>query len=130
MRKVNQKTISPIDGDCLGACIASILELDEYPVATTNWLDFWNEFLEPRNMQIIEYPFGSFPVPIGYAILVVRSAVFPGSRHAVVFHGDGYDGKIVHNPNPVDKRGVKIDRADWLSFKVFALIDASKTKKE
>lgn len=130
MKPVNQSVVSAKDGDCLGACIASILEIDQYPNFHTNktgsWLDRWNEYLAAWNMQIIEYPLGSFPVPVGYAILVVKSALFEGVRHAVVFHGDGYDGEVVHNPNPQDPRGIDIPNEDWLAFKVLALIDPSK----
>ena len=129
MKPVKQKVIDAKEGDCLGACIASILEIDEYPNFHTtksgSWLDNWNKYLGDFNLQIIEYPLGSFPVPNGYAILAVKSALFEGVRHAVVFHGDGYFGKVIHNPNPDDPRGVEISNEDWLSFKVFALVDPS-----
>lgn len=130
MKPVNQSLISAEVGDCLGACIASILEIDQYPNFHTNktgsWLDQWNGYLATWNMQIIEYQLGSFPVPVGYAILVVKSALFERVRHAVVFYGDGYDGKVVHNPNPHDPRGIDIPADDWIAFKVLALIDPSK----
>lgn len=133
MRPVNQKIIDGTNGDCLGACIASILELSTWPnlhtVKNGSWLDKWNDWLGLMNMQIIEYPLGSFPPPRGYAILSVESAMFPGVRHAVVYHGDGYTGSIIHNPNPEDPRGTDIPNDDWLAFKVLALVDPSKNKE-
>ena len=124
MKPIDQTIINAQDGDCFGACVASIFELDEIPKLRKGpWLDVWNEWLGDLNLQVIEYPLGSFPVPNGYAILAVKSALFEGVRHAVVFHGDGYFGKVVHNPNPRDPRGVEIPNEDWLSFKVFALVD-------
>jgi hypothetical protein len=128
MKPVNQKIINPENGDCFGACVASLFELDEIPkLRRGSWLDVWNEWLEKYNLQVVEYSLGSFPVPVGFAILAVKSALFQGVRHAVVFHGDGYNGKVVHNPNPDDPRGVNIPNEDWLSFKVLALVDPSKT---
>jgi len=130
MKPVNQKVVDAKEGDCLGACIASILEIEEYPNYHTtesgSWLDNWNEYLSDFNLQIIEYTLGSFPVPNGYAILAVKSALLQGVRHAVVFYGDGYAGEVIHNPNPNDPRGINIPNSDWLSFKVFALIDPCK----
>ena len=130
MIKVYQKIISGDNGDCLGACLGSLLHREDYPDlqgrAGMSWLDVWNDYLEKDNLQLVSYSFGSSPVPRGYAILSVKSALFEGELHAVVFKGDGWDGKIVHNPNPEDPRGIDVHVDDWVRFTMLCLLDPSK----
>lgn len=125
MKPVNQRVISSTNGDCFDACMVSILEMDAYPEwdrKTSQYL-LWNELLTERNMHLVYYPVGSFPPPVGYSALSVKSALFENGRHAVVYKGDGWMGEIVHNPNPQDPRGVDIPNEDWIGFWVIGLID-------
>lgn len=132
MKPVTQRVISNRNGDCHAACIASLLEL---PIEAMP--DFFaddppspykrrTEWLQARGLQEAYFLVGSFPPPYGYAILSVKSAVFPGLTHAVVWDGEGSEwGRIVHNPNPEDPRGVNIPNDDWVGFWVLALLDPS-----
>lgn len=129
MNPVYQKIVSDKDGDCFDACMASLLHIDyqNFSIAKSgSQVDTWNKWLRARNLQIITYELGSFPVPVGYAILSVKSAVFEKTTHAVIFCGNGWTGKVVHNPNLHDPRGTSIPNDDWLRFTVIALIDPSK----
>jgi len=124
MKPVLQQHITNKMGDCFGACVASILEIPEAPNFHTDtsrhWLLKWDEWLWQKYWL---HPFyaaiGSIPMPQGYSILTVRSALFADTYHAVVYqNGEGKDG-IVWNPNPLDPRGVNIDCEDWIGITVF-----------
>lgn len=132
MKPVNQRIISDVDGDCFDACMVSILELADFPTWSrkTNQYIRWNEFLDKHNMQVLYYELGTFPVPDGFAIMSVKSALFAGARHAVVVEGNGWTVKIVHNPNPQDPRGIEIPSEDWFGFSFVALKDPAKNIKE
>lgn len=128
MKPVNQKIISATDGDCFDACMVSILELSDFPKweRRSSQYELWNEYLEKFNMQVVYYSLGSFPLPYGYSILSVRSALFANARHAVVFQSDGWTGQIIHNPNPEDPRGIEIPNEHWFGVSVVSVIDPSK----
>ncbi len=133
MKPQMQLRVSNVNGDCHAACIASILDV---PIETLP--DFFSdnppnpytrrtEWLLNHGLQESYYLVGSFPAPYGYGILSVRSAVFPGATHSVVWDGEGTGwGKIIHNPNPEDPRGVEIPNKDWVGFWVLALLDPAR----
>ena len=133
MKPVFQKIISADIGDCFSACIASILEAsfdvpnfhsDEH----SSWLMKWNNWLEPINLQLVWFPFGFEPMPNGYAILSVSSALFPEMTHAVVWYqGKDGKGKIIHNPNPSDPRRNNISFDDYRLIYVLGVLDPSKS---
>lgn len=121
-----QRVVDDKQGDCFGACVASILEVKDWPNFHTNenghMRDQWNRWLEGYGLELIYYQFGSYPVPRGLAILTVQSTHFPGNQHAVVWDGsketDGDLGAcVVWNPSPYRAEGI----GDWLGFDVFAL---------
>ncbi len=102
MKPVMQKLISKVDGDCFGACIASILELEEWPnfhTDTRSWLEYWNDWLEPLGLEVV-YAQHIAP-PRGYAIMSIKSVNIAGATHAVVWHGSTGNGKVVHDPSPL-----------------------------
>jgi len=107
MRPVDQRIVERGRGDCLRACLASILELT--PDQVPNFSDFaryaedeswakpmWN-FLRERGLEFYSvYP----PLkPHGYCIAVGKSPNIVGCTHAVVWRYD----RLVHDPNPSRK---------------------------
>lgn len=100
-----------ITGNCMAACIASILELPLESVpnfaAYEDWFKRLNTWLKDRNLFYIEFAFNAedewLTQNAGYHVMVGTSP--RDSDHAVV----GYQGKIVHDPHPSDAGLVKID---------------------
>ena len=125
MKRVMQKVVNDKDGDCFAACLATILECDVpnfHTDASAHMRDHYDTWLAPQNLQLVWFTFGSAPVPKGYSILSVKSAMFKDAMHAVVFHQDEEgSGHIIHNPNPFDPRGIEIPVEDWRFFDVVAL---------
>lgn len=128
MKPVNQTRVNSTNGDCYAACLASLLELpiEDMPdfFATGNAYTARTAWLLAKGWQESYFALGSYPPPVGLAILAVSSATFPGCHHAVVWDGrEGTGGCIVHNPNHQDGRGVDIPNEDWLGFYLLAPID-------
>lgn len=97
MRKVSQTISSAGNGDCLAACIASILEcsLDRLPnPCGDNWWSEWTKFLAGHGLRILGKG-RSLYYWDSYWIGVVASLNFEGRNHAVVM----YDNRLVHDPN-------------------------------
>lgn len=92
MIPVDQSVSSPINGNCLEACVASILEvpLAEVPDVNSNpdWLDVMAAFLASRGYAFLYAPNQPGLAPRGYHIA-------SNTAHAVV----ALDGKIVHCPH-------------------------------
>ena len=130
MKAVNQSVVSDKNGNCHAACLACLLELpmesmpDFFVDTPPNAYQRRTDWLQERGFQEAYFLVGSFPPPHGWAILSVKSATFPGSLHSVVWDGErtGW-GKIVHNPNPQDPRGIEIPNEDWVGFWVLAPLD-------
>jgi hypothetical protein len=115
------KATEASDGDCLNACVASILEIDITELADVpegpEWFRVLLASLALRGFTVVEL-WGddlladdrrSYPAisPPGYAIAVGPSPRNEG-HHAVV----SQDGLIVHDPHP---NGTGIVRVDyWL----------------
>lgn len=108
MKPVDQTKMSPPDGDCFAACIASILELplEEVPNYSQQgeWWNEWDEWLFSRGLYILEVKRGDDKdeeFVKGYHIITGKS--HSGDwNHSVV----GLNGKIVHDPNP-KRRGLR-----------------------
>ncbi len=105
MKPVNQTKMTPPNGDCFAACIASILELplNEVPNYSQQgewWLQ-WNEWLSKRGLYLVEFhdqKSKGKEYLKGYHIITGKS--YSGDwNHSVV----GMDGEIVHDPNPAQK---------------------------
>lgn len=127
-----------LGGNCMAACIASILEvpLDAVPCAPfvegrqesqqwrERWLR-WQAWLVPINLTLVELPSGYMEnPPCGYSIMGVRSTTSdprdPAKKliHAVV----AIDGICVHDPSPTNR--VHPERSyKPIDYTVFALRD-------
>ncbi len=104
MKPVDQTTFGAPGGNCLSACIASLLELpiEEVPYfgppdrigTREEWGKNIEQWLNPRGFYSIMFPHGLTFVPPGFHIL---SGMSPrGVRHSVVAHGE----RTVHDPHP------------------------------
>ena len=131
MKPVEQKVIKRDTGDCMAACLASILEmpLDDVPNfhgdGAKNWKDQYNDWLKPRNLQMCITGTKNIDWPYGYYIVSVKSACFEGSLHAVVAERKDWNDyvKIVWNPNPEDKRGCEIPYEEWVFADFLTVLD-------
>lgn len=112
-RRVGQDVVDAGRGDCMQACVASLLGLDRasevppfHPVPGEvppgyQWLSdrgLWVEYQYPHPDGSIGAEDGTMATGIfpGYAIASVPSARFPGSGHAVIV----LDGVVVWDPSP------------------------------
>ncbi len=123
MKPVDQTVMKPPNGNCVAACVASILELplDEVPnfIEADEFWDDLNGWLAKRGLYIIVVP-ADGRVPRGYHIIDGRSKSGPWN-HVVV----GYEGKMVHDPNP-KRRGIKgAPEAYW----VFVTTDPAEAQR-
>lgn len=119
MKPVDQTKFGSADGNCLMACLASILEcsLEELPELTPahddgSWWNVVREAARERGWWAIYYGQESdqFPrvAPQGYAIAGGRSPRLP-EGHCVV----ALDGMIVHDPHP-SRVGLDGPIEDWI----------------
>lgn len=107
MKPVDQTIVSKGKGDCMRACIASLLELPieavpnflcygkEWCVVMINFLDmlgyeFWGAGTLKRN-SISDYHIK------GHVMASVKSKNFKDTTHAVIMN---LDGLVVHDPSP------------------------------
>lgn len=98
MKRVEQ-TRTGADGNCLNACIASILELplDDVPEFGDDWLTELNDFLRSRGLSYKRIPIDGVK-PSGYGTI---EGVSPrGGLHACV----ALDGELVWDPHPISMR--------------------------
>jgi hypothetical protein len=122
VKPVDQTKTTPPDGDCVAACIASILEL---PLATVPnfvqrescWED-WNEWLIRRGLYLVSFSPKDW-TPHGYHIIDGKSHTGDWN-HVVV----GLNGKMVHDPNP-KRRGL---RGDPEMYWVFVAVDPARSQ--
>lgn len=120
MKPVDQTKMTPPDGDCFAACVASILELplSEVPnySQTGVWWIQWSEWLLSRNLYLLEVRRGDDSEEEfvkGYHIITGPS--YSGDwNHSVV----GLNGKMVHDPNP-KRKGIR--RPVW--YGLFVVLD-------
>ncbi len=120
MKPVNQTTFTPPDGDCLSACIASILELplDKVPnyIAYDNWFEKFDDFVAEHGYRLFWYKISEkyneilgFTAKDVYGILCGKSSSGDWD-HCVVIK----NGKVVHDPNP-NSKGL-LDHKDIMVF--------------
>lgn len=124
MNRVYQTKFAPPDGNCVQACVASILELpiDAVPNFVGEKSDEWYfealKWLRPANLQLQSWLNPEWPQWMAggwYGIAGVKS-----------FHGDwthvvvARDGVIVHDPNPknTDRPQGDYTVLDWTIFAV------------
>ena len=117
MRPVYQQIISSNNGDCLRACVASILELEiehvpNFMEVPAEWYDSLCDFLCGYSLYPIQVDAGAAHdvglKPLGYHVVLVDS-------HALV----GKNGRIVHDPLPDPGNKQKYRRKrEWILFGV------------
>lgn len=97
MRPVDQTTYGSHDGNCLSACLASILEvpIDDVPLFLGAYWDDFLPWLKDRGLWVSLYKAEDY-VPPGYSIAAGPSKRFAGKLHACV----AFNGMIVHDPHP------------------------------
>lgn len=115
-----------VTGNCLAACIASILEVSLSDVPTCDggavgqslmaWLAARNLFLVRIPIQSRREDGTAVAFYFGHAILIAKSP--RGGSHAVVVK----DGRVVHDPHPDSEQGI----GEWESYFLFGTLDASK----
>lgn len=111
MKPVEQTIIELGQGNCVAACIASILELpiDRLPnFHGGGWHHRWADWLEPANLTLTELDVDKTP-PRGFSILAADSPRNP-VLHAVVACGRN----IVWDPHPRRDMGIGAHRMRWL----------------
>lgn len=129
MKPVEQTILTPPDGDCFAACVASILELPiasvpNYPDPTGpndhSWWWGWQEWLKQFNLAFVgwNHPIAEDAEVVadilrGYSICNVRYEN-PRINHAVVCR----DGEIVWNPHPLRDTKQHDSIVDWIVFRV------------
>lgn len=127
MIPVEQTILTIPDGNCLEACIASILEI---PLETIphfrgcSWVNQYNEWIAQFGLSIRNISLGGEPDdtqrPVqmpGFTILSTESLRHEGKLHAVVC----YDGVVVYDPHPQREEGV----GAWVNVLLFIVRDAS-----
>ncbi|MCD9188274.1 MAG: hypothetical protein LUM44_17795 [Pyrinomonadaceae bacterium] len=122
MKKVYQTDFTNVTGNCLAACVASILEceLDDVPnfVTFPNWKEEYIRFWESKNRVPVFFhslsddgllrAFERLPFT-GYCIVAVQSFLHPENLHAVVGFFENKLLKVVHDPNPANKNKTSSD---------------------
>jgi len=134
VRRVFQTSFGRLEGNCFPACLASILEIPlasiphfcrdhkDHVAAAAEWLSGHNITLvhvqfDKKNPESIEDEF--FAKQKGLHHIMCGHTYPGGLGHVVV----GLDGKIVHDPLPMElQKTFKPDREHYL----FAVLDPSK----
>ena len=124
MRPVDQTRFGAPDGNCMEACVASILELElggvpDLAVSGDDWHDTLADFLARFDLEPLELDARKTRgiwVPTGFHIISGKS---PRGNflHAVV----GLGGKMVHDPHP-NREGLAKEE-QWIVFVVRFLSD-------
>lgn len=118
MVPVMQKVVDPGKGDCMRACIASILELPADAVPNfleelekgVGWFECFDTFLRSHGLEYHGQQPPTLAMELsegldGYYMATVPSLNFPDKTHAVVFHRD----KFVHDPSPLQSKAWTIE---------------------
>jgi hypothetical protein len=127
MTPVTQDKFGHVDGNCMAACIASILEVPLDAVPNVGTLPDWqlriNEWLRSRGLFTVLIAWDEKYVRqyMPTAWLVVAGWAERGLRHATVYRGT----ELVHDPHP-SRAGLKIP--EDVTF--FAMLDPSERRRE
>jgi len=110
MRPVYQTMLGSPDGNCLAACIASLLEVPIEGLPNpkqSGWFTQWNVWLTAQHgVYLVRLPagFADDMSPLqGYYI--ANGLAARGLRHSVVYR----DGRLCHDPHP---EGRGLDEVD------------------
>jgi hypothetical protein len=133
MIKVYQTKFGGIDvpdeekGNCFQAALASILELPVencfhiWDYSTSTWFEELTKWLSEFNLVMVGFDVSksqTLPFPIGYHLIDAESATLKnGELHTLV----GYNGEVVHDPNPNAKEVGK-----FVNFWLFAEISPTR----
>lgn len=115
MKPIDQTRTDPSEGNCLAACVASLLHLDSEDLPTfpdtPAWWDEFIAWLRPFGFYAARWGPGASEdvIPPGYAIASGESPRYLTLLHAVVY----LDGKLAHDPHP-DRAGIAGDVHDWI----------------
>ena len=104
MKPVYQTIVEAGNGNCMAACLASILELEIEDMPNyhgLHWFQAWQEFLLGHGYQLVIMEIIEGVAPKGYHLISGKS-VRGDWNHVVV----GRDGVLVHDPNP-DTNGLE-----------------------
>lgn len=125
MIPVTQTITGDKKGNCLAACVASILELPIEQVPNfcgdfEEWILALHNWLKPMGLGVVFVKLDLCPSPDhlkenflkGYTIGGVTGA--RGIKHAVVLH----DGQVIHDPHPGEAVADDIELEDVLIFTV------------
>ena len=101
-----------MDGNCLSAAVASILEMSiedipDFREGAGLWFFRWQEWLQKRGQRFVIYD--KFTPPRGYSIGEVMSPTMEGEKHSVVC----FDGKVVYDPLPPHDRVYDLITEFW-----------------
>jgi len=119
-------------GNCMQAALASILEIPLESSFNTNkyldgkWYERLNEWLSDFGLVMLGFDVTDgkqalLPKEIGYHLIEAKSTTLSnGDNHALV----GYNGEVIHDPNPYAK-GV----GEFEIFWVFSALDPAKLRK-
>ena len=114
MKPVDQTKFGPVEGNCFGACVASLLELTLDDVAdlqaaceacdrddSKHWYVEFEKWLLPRGYRPFCIYQKTIPghAPVGYCLAGGKS--HRDLPHSVIFK----DGEMVHDPHP-DRTGI------------------------
>ena len=120
MKPVYQTINNPRGGNCMEACIASMLHMELEDVGTfrkdLNWYDDCDAVLKKYGFQLLSLPYTKEAVRFmkGYYIVGGPSPNFPNIQHAVICK----DGKVVHNPSQSGKP-FNLDTATGLDLIIY-----------
>lgn len=113
MKKVYQTITNAADGNCMEACLASLLEIDISDVPKFSkkeeWYDECQAFLAKYDLYLLCFDFNEprFDLLLGYCIASCSSPNYKDVDHAVILH----NGRVFHDPHrdgkPVDLSRIK-----------------------
>lgn len=100
MIKVDQTKFGPSEGNCLAACIASVLEIPLAEVPELNNQDLHqmvvlNQWLKKYDLQFAWVPYATYTGDVPYNL--AAGLTERGRRHAIVCNASG---TMLHDPHP------------------------------
>ncbi len=92
MKKIKQRIVSNIMGDCFAACMASLLELPIEVLPNDHseaWFSVWEVFLKQFGLEITSDSAKGAIWAIHPWIASVKSQNFENDTHAIIMHNGG-----------------------------------------